>query len=174
MVTIAVAPTVPGRATNSVIVSTRSIDLVSSNNSAIAVTDIQLAPAILLQPQSQSVTNGVSVSVTFTASASGTAPLTYQWQFNGTDLTGATGPTLILNNVSPASGGGYRLRVTNSVGSVFSATATLTVLSAPVISDIPDQRTDEDTATALIPFTVGDLDSAAAIIMTLATMIALS
>src|SRR6266498_1991948 len=137
------------------------VDPFGTNNtsSVVAVTEVQLAPAILTAPQSQRVTNGAEV--TFLASASGTPPLAYQWQFNGTDLPGATSVSLTLSNVTSASAGSYRLRVSNSVGSVFSAPALLTVLAPPFLSNIPDQQTDEDVATPSVQFTVGDVDSSA-------------
>src|SRR5208282_849413 len=67
-------------------------------------------------------------SATFTVAAAGTAPLTYQWQFNGTNLYGATSTSLTLAGVQPANAGSYTVVVTNSVGSVTSAVAVLTVL----------------------------------------------
>jgi len=160
-VMLVVQATVPGSITNSAIVASDEVDPFGTNNtsSVVAVTEVQLAPAILTAPQSQRVTNGAEV--TFLASASGTPPLAYQWQFNGTDLPGATSVSLTLSNVTSASAGSYRLRVSNSVGSVFSAPALLTVLAPPFLSNIPDQQTDEDVATPSVQFTVGDVDSSA-------------
>jgi pectate lyase len=59
--------------------------------------------------------------------ASGTAPLTYQWKFGSTAISGATGASLTLTNVQSANAGSYTVTVTNSVGSVTSTAATLTV-----------------------------------------------
>jgi surface-anchored protein len=56
------------------------------------------------------------------------------------------------------------LTVTDGDGKSATDTFVLTVLSvndAPTISDVPDQATDEDTPTAAIPFTVGDIETAA-------------
>src|SRR5439155_842355 len=130
LVRIGVAPSTPGRVTNSVSVGTSSLDLVASNNLAVGVTDVQLPPLILTPPQDQTVTNGATV--TFTATVSGTPPLAFQWQFNGVDLSGAINPSLTLSNVSLASAGSYRLRVTNNVGTASSAAALLTVVVSPV------------------------------------------
>ena len=69
------------------------------------------APQITVQPASQSVFSGVTVS--FSVAASGTPPLLYQWRKNGADLTdggnlsGATSRVLILTNVSTADVGSY-------------------------------------------------------------------
>ena len=87
-------------------------------------------PSISSQPQSQTVNSGATVS--FTVSASGTAPLAYQWRTNGVDLAGATGQSLTLTNVTTANAGSYTVRVSNAGGSVESAPATLTVFNITV------------------------------------------
>ena len=83
---------------------------------------------ITAQPQSQSVVAGGNVS--FSITASGTAPLRYQWRFNGANLSGATNTSLGLTGVQPANAGNYTVVVTNSAGSATSAVAVLTVLPA--------------------------------------------
>jgi hypothetical protein len=83
------------------------------------------APSITTQPVSQTVTAGADVS--FTVAASGTTPLSYQWQKNTADISGATSATLSLNNVTAADTGNYRAVVSNAAGPVTSDTATLTV-----------------------------------------------
>lgn len=83
------------------------------------------APIILSQPQSRSVTVGDNVQ--FTTLASGNPAPTYQWQFNGTNLTGAVGVMLTLTNVTIAQAGDYRVMAANSQGAATSEVATLTV-----------------------------------------------
>ena len=93
------------------------------------------APAITQQPQNSTVSTGTNA--TFTVTASGTAPLSYQWQrlngttwtnlANGSGVSGATTATLTLTAVDAADAGQYRAIVTNSAGSVTSNAATLTV-----------------------------------------------
>src|SRR5204863_6946333 len=62
-------------------------------------------PSIVTQPASQTVAaNG---SATFTVVATGTAPLTYQWRFNTTNINGATSSSLTLTNVQLANSGSY-------------------------------------------------------------------
>ncbi len=87
-----------------------------------------LAPAIIAQPVSQSVLAGSNA--TFTVTAAGAPPLSYQWRFNGTNIAGATATALILANVQPAQAGSYSVRVTNTFGSVISSNAALTVIPA--------------------------------------------
>jgi hypothetical protein len=66
--------------------------------------------------------------------------LFYQWLFNGTTMTGATSNPLVLSNVGSAQAGSYQVVVTNSAGTVSSATANLTVLSPPsIVTDVANQ-----------------------------------
>src|SRR5882762_1632486 len=83
------------------------------------------SPVITTQPQSQTAVAGSSV--TFTVAATGTTPLGFQWKFNGANLSGATNPTLRLDNVQPAQAGTYSVRVSNPYGSAQSSSAQLTV-----------------------------------------------
>jgi hypothetical protein len=86
-----------------------------------------IAPTIISQPQSQTVAAGANV--TFTVTATGTAPLSYQWRRNGTNVSGATSTSLTLSNVQPANAGNYSVRVTNAFGVATSSNAVLTVLA---------------------------------------------
>ncbi|PYL00207.1 MAG: hypothetical protein DME19_05930 [Verrucomicrobia bacterium] len=82
-------------------------------------------PQILVQPVSQIVSAGANV--TFSVTATGSQPLHYQWQMNGTDLTGATAATLSLQNVQSSDIGIYSVVVSNFVDSVMSDPAFLFV-----------------------------------------------
>jgi glucose/arabinose dehydrogenase len=83
---------------------------------------------ITQQPLSQTV--AIGGVATFSVSAQGSPPLSYQWQRNGTNIPGATSPTYSLPNVQPSdSGSRFRVRVSNPGGSIFSNAATLTVSS---------------------------------------------
>jgi glucose/arabinose dehydrogenase len=90
-------------------------------------------PAVTVHPADQTVTVGDPVS--FSVSASGTPPLSYQWQRNGVDISGSTSPTHSIASVQLAGDGAvFRCRITNAHGSVTSNGATMTVLPglAPV------------------------------------------
>ena len=91
-----------------------------------AVYDYTPVPVIVQSPQSA--TNVVGSSVDFSVSATSDTPLTYQWQFNGTNLDGATAQVLKLTNVQPSSAGSYQVVVSNSFGSTTSMVAVLTIL----------------------------------------------
>src|SRR5205814_1352428 len=71
------------------------------------------------------VTSGATAS--FSVTATGTAPLAYQWRLEGAAITGATNSTLVISNVQNANAGNYSVRVTNSTGFVVSSNASLTV-----------------------------------------------
>jgi hypothetical protein len=87
-------------------------------------------PAISAQPQNQNVIAGTTAS--FSVSATGTAPLSYQWRLNGTNLSGATSSSYTKSNAQPTDVGTYAVVVANSVGSVTSAPAVLTLSFALV------------------------------------------
>jgi hypothetical protein len=100
---------------------------------------VQAQPFITNQPQSQSVSAGSNV--TFRVTAVGETPLTYQWQFNSTNISGASGTNYIRANSQSMDAGAYTVVVTNNFGSVTSAIATLTVTNANPDADgngLPD------------------------------------
>lgn len=86
-------------------------------------------PTVTLNPSSQTVPPGASV--TFTVAASGIQPLSYQWRFNGNGLANATQTALTLNNISTLNVGGYDVVITNIGGSTTSLVANLAIPSAP-------------------------------------------
>ena len=90
------------------------------------------ARVLTTQPVSQTVLPGATV--TFSVAATGTAPLTYQWRFNGTNLSGATTNTFTTNNVQASAAGNYAVLVTDCCGSTSSTNATLIVDFPPVVA----------------------------------------
>jgi hypothetical protein len=92
-----------------------------------AVAGSAVRPLISTQPQSLTLAAGFSAALSVTAS--GTAPLGYQWFMNGALLSGQTNSTLPLPFVTPANAGSYAVVVSNLVGTVTSAPpAVLTVI----------------------------------------------
>jgi len=81
------------------------------------------APSITIQPFSQSVVPGLNA--TFSAGAVGTPPLNFQWQLNGTNISGATNTSFTVTNAQPGKLGSYHAVVSNSAGTNTSADATL-------------------------------------------------
>jgi len=92
-----------------------------------------VAPSIAGQPANATV--AVGGSATFSVAVTGTSPVSYQWQFNGVNLTnggrfdGVTTSSLAINPVYSSDAGDYRVIVTNPFGSVTSGVATLIVKS---------------------------------------------
>src|SRR5206468_523256 len=78
----------------------------------------------------QTIAIPVTLPATFTVSATGTAPLSYQWQFYGTNLPGATGTSYTIPSVQAPKAGPYSVFITNIVGSILSQPATL-IIAAP-------------------------------------------
>lgn len=79
------------------------------------------APGILIDPQGRTVFTGTNV--TLSVSASGTPPLRYSWQLDGTNLPTATNTTLQLANPNSSQSGNYSVVVTNLGGAITSAPA---------------------------------------------------
>jgi len=86
------------------------------------------APIITTQPQSISVAAGNPAS--FTVTASGSQPLSYQWRKNTINIGGATNSTYTIPAVSQSDAGNYSVIVSNSAGSATSNDAVLTVTPA--------------------------------------------
>jgi len=104
------------------------------------------APVITMQPSNQTV--AASSPATFTVSASGATPLSYQWQFNSTNIPGATSTTYTIASAQTTNQGPYRAIVTNAFGSVTSQVATLTVTNSAANSppNITVQPTNQTVA----------------------------
>ena len=91
-----------------------------------------VAPTITQQPASVSVTAGQAA--VFSAAASGTAPLAYQWRRNGVDIAGANATTYTTGAAALAdSGAVFQLVFTNGAGSATSNAAALSVMANAAI-----------------------------------------
>jgi len=101
-----------------------------SRSAELRVIGVLVPPTITMQPGP--VTAEVGQTVVFFVTATGTAPLRYQWRRNSTQITGATGATYTINNVQAADAGSYSVVVSNDAGSVTSNPATLTVAVTPL------------------------------------------
>ncbi|MHC4687642.1 MAG: S8 family serine peptidase, partial [Planctomycetota bacterium] len=94
-------------------------------------------PVITDHPDSQTVCEGASVQ--FCATATGAS--SFQWKKNGSNVPGATSSCYTINPVTTAAAGNYSCVVSNSCGSVESNLATLTVNTAPIITQHPQNVT---------------------------------
>lgn len=86
-------------------------------------------PFVLAEPAAQTVTVGQSASWTVQPYATG--PFTYQWNKNGTVISGATSATFTLGNVATSDAGSYSVTITNAVGTYTTVAAALTVNQPP-------------------------------------------
>ncbi len=109
-------------------VVTNSVDHATSNGATLTVDIPPTAPSITTQPTPQKVKRGQTA--TFTVVASGSAPLSYQWQKNGVDIPGATSATYTTPaTVASDNGATFLCIVTNSVDHATSNSVKLTVAS---------------------------------------------
>ncbi len=113
-----------------------------------ALDDVQIiplanadGPPIIVTPPA----NRVAVqggAARFTVLAAGGLPLFYHWQFEATNISGATNATLTLTNLTANQAGAYSVTVSNAQGSVTSGGAQLTVLTGEseliTFDDLPD------------------------------------
>jgi Putative Ig domain/Immunoglobulin domain len=90
-------------------------------------------PQIVVPPASQTVTIGQTAA--FSVTATGAAPLSYQWNKNGAGINGATSATYTTPPTTSADNGSqFDVAVSNSAGRVNSTTVTLTVTSASSVT----------------------------------------
>jgi len=125
-------------------------NLVTSVQSSPATLTVLYPPAISLQPANHTVLVGDSVS--FTVTAGGTLPLSFQWRFKGTNIVAETSSSLGLQNVQSTNAGLYSVLVTNIAGSQLSSNANLTVNAPPRITTQP--RTQSLRTGSNVTFTV--------------------
>jgi hypothetical protein len=114
----------------------------TSAAATLSVTAVAVAPTITTQPVNQTVTAGQTAS--FVVGATGTAPLSYQWQKNGVSIAGATSASYTTPaTTSSDNGATFRAVVSNTVGNATSATAALTVNAAVVAPSITGQPVNQ-------------------------------
>jgi len=101
-----------------------------------------VAPTITAQPVSQTVTAGQTAS--FVVAATGTAPLTYQWQKSGVNIAGANSASYTTPATTTSDNGAtFRVVVSSTAGTATSAAATLTVNVAAVAPAIAAQPVNQ-------------------------------
>ena len=126
---------------------------VRSITSSAAILTVNSPPTITAQPANQSV--AVGQTATFTVVASGTAPLTYQWQKNQVNIAGATAATYTTPPTTNAdNGASFQVIVTNPVTSITSSAAILTVVTPGTVSVLTQHndnaRTGQNTSETIL------------------------
>lgn len=99
----------------------------TSSNAMLSV--LTFPPTITHQPQGTNVY--VGTNILFEVVATGSPPMTYQWQKDGTPLTGASTSIYSITNAQVTDSGAYSVVVTNPYGSVTSSNAVLIVRALP-------------------------------------------
>jgi len=136
------ATTTADSGSNFDVVVKNNVASVTSAQATLTVNPAPAAPTITTQPANQTVTAGQTA--TFSVVATGTAPLTYQWQMNGAAITGATAASYTTPvTTAPNSGELFRVVVSNSAGNITSNSVTLTVNAASVAPTITTQPANQ-------------------------------
>jgi hypothetical protein len=137
-----------------------TVGSVTSSPATLTVNAATVAPSITTQPTSQTVTAGQAA--TFNVTATGTAPLSYQWRRSNVAISGATSSSYTtLPTTTLDSGSTFVVVVSNAAGTVTSATATVTVNAAPVVPSITTQPASQTvTAGQTATFTVAATSTA--------------
>jgi hypothetical protein len=97
-----------------------------------------VAPFITHQPFGGTLTIGQPVLLT--VRAGGTAPYTYQWRKNGTNIPGANDSVYAIAAAAATDAGSYDVIVTGPAGSVTSGAAALNDSTTVTINDQPASR----------------------------------
>jgi polygalacturonase len=114
------------------------------SNFAVDIFSPPSAPSILTQPQS--ITLNSNLTAQFSVTATGSAPLHYQWYSNNTQTAlsdnanrvGSTSNVLTIPNITANDAGTYSVVITNVYGSVTSSVVTLTVLTNGSVYNVKD------------------------------------
>jgi pectate lyase len=123
--TFAIASAQAGDAGTYAVTVSNAASSVTSSGVSLSVNTGPVAPTIAVQPLPQNV--GVGQSAAFSVSATGTAPLSYQWRKNGADITGANAATFTIGSAQVTDAGSYTVLVSNTVGTALSNPVALTV-----------------------------------------------
>jgi hypothetical protein len=106
--------------TNVAVANSSSYQVVITNaygsvTSAIVALDVVAGPPQIFQGPQPGV-RFIGASDTFSVTTGGTQPISYLWSFNGSPISGATGSSYTVSNISAASVGSYTVQLTNSHG----------------------------------------------------------
>jgi hypothetical protein len=113
-----------------------------STTVTLTVNAAAVAPSITTQPANQTVTAGQTA--TFSVAATGTAPLSYQWKKNGSNIVGATASSYTTPATTTADNGStFQVVLSNVAGNTPSATVTLTVNATAVAPSITTQPANQ-------------------------------
>jgi len=129
-----------------------SYDVVVSNvsgsvTSTPAELTVNVPITITKQPAGLSVNQGTAAS--FRVDAMGTAPIAYQWRKGGANIPGAIFDSYSIPATASADAGSYDVVLTNAAGNVTSTSATLSIITPPVITRPSDLQLTVDSGGTL-------------------------
>jgi hypothetical protein len=104
------------------------------DNVRVSVSTPLSAPSITAQPQSVTLFPGQDG--TFTVAATGSAPLAFQWRFDGADIAGATSNSFTRFGIQPEDTGYYSVVISNAAGVAVSTNALLILQDSPYVSAV--------------------------------------
>ena len=111
-------------------------DITAIRNAGYTGTYVATPVSIVQQPKGETIM--VGNSYTLSAEASGSVPLSYQWQKDGKDIVGAIRSSLAFASAAESDTGAYQLTVSQGAQKVTTTPVTLTVKPAPTAIDLPD------------------------------------
>jgi hypothetical protein len=104
-----------------------------SVTSSVANLTVLTPVSIVTPPSPRTVIPGVRTA--FVVGPGGSGPLSYQWQFNGVNISGANSQSYVVTNAQPLVAGNYQVVVSNSFSSITSPPAALTVTSSLTLAE---------------------------------------
>ncbi|HOB99691.1 MAG TPA: autotransporter-associated beta strand repeat-containing protein [Verrucomicrobiota bacterium] len=110
----------------------------SVTSSVVALT-VLAGPPLIAQPP-QSIERYAGATATFSVTAYGSVPLSYQWSLNGTPISGATSSSYTVTDVRAGEAGDYSVVITNPYGTA-NASAALMLLGATKLAGVVTERT---------------------------------
>jgi hypothetical protein len=113
----------------------------SGISSSVITLTVTNAPSIVSQPANVSVQIGQPANFSVTADTPPGYPLSYQWYKNGSAIQNATSSTFAISAVVAGDTGSYTVAVSSAAGTTTSTAATLTILTAPIITAHPNGAT---------------------------------
>ena len=117
---------------------TNAIGIGCNGDSCMAIRAAPLPPWFAQPPVVQAVPPTTAI---FSSFAEGLAAVSYQWQFNGVNITGATSANYTNSNMQSSNAGNYRVIASNGAGSTTSATLTISAVNAPQITAVSPTST---------------------------------
>ena len=119
--------------------ATRRLSIVNS----LSVSDPNQPGLPNFAQQPQNVTPRPGQSVAFVAQVTGIAPITYQWQYEGLDIPGATNNFLNIPTAQTTNAGAYTITASNPFGSVTSSTAYLSLRAGSITPVVVTQSRNQ-------------------------------